>query len=154
MVAKGLAPLRRELPRLVDDEATQLSGLFRAMLGEMAERLKYLDRRIDEYDLKVVGVFGQDERCQRLAKVEGVGPLTATALVAAVGNAHEFKSGRELSAWPGLVPRQHSSGGRMCSWASASAAIATCARCSFMELALPCVRSSGARIHAASRSAG
>ena len=112
MVAKGIAPLRRELPRLVDDEETQLSGLFREMLGEMAERLKYLDRRIDEYDLKVVRVFGQDERCQRLAKVEGVGPLTATALVAAVGNAHEFKSGRELSAWLGLVPRQHSSGGR------------------------------------------
>ena len=57
-------------------------------------------------------VFGQDERCQRLAQVEGVGPLIATALVAAVGNAHEFKSGRELSAWLGLVPRQHSSGGR------------------------------------------
>jgi hypothetical protein len=57
-------------------------------------------------------VFGQDERCWRLAKVEGVGPLTATALVAAVGNAHEFKSGRELSAWLGLVPRQSSSGGR------------------------------------------
>ena len=80
--------MRRELPRLLDDEGTQLSGLFREMLGEMAERLKYLDRRIDEYDLKVVRVFGQDERCQRLAKVEGVGPLTATALVAAVGNAH------------------------------------------------------------------
>jgi transposase len=62
--------------------------------------------------LKVERVFGQDERCRRLAKVEGVGPLTATALVAAVGNAHEFKSGPELSAWLGLVTRQHSSCGR------------------------------------------
>jgi transposase len=57
-------------------------------------------------------VFAHDERCQRLAKVEGVGPLVATAMVAAVGNASEFKSGRELSAWLGLVPRQHSSGNR------------------------------------------
>jgi transposase len=57
-------------------------------------------------------VFAHDERCQRLTKVEGVGPLVATALVAAVGNANEFKSGRELSAWLGLVPRQHSSGNR------------------------------------------
>ena len=89
-----------------------MSGLFREMLGEMAERLKLLDQRIRQYDLKVERVFGQDERCQRLAKVEGVGPLVATALVAAVGNAHEFKNGRELSAWLGLVPRQHSSGGR------------------------------------------
>jgi len=53
-----------------------------------------------------------DERCQRLAEVEGVGPLVATALVSAVGNAREFRSGRELSAWLGLVPRQHSSGNR------------------------------------------
>ena len=112
VVAKGIAPLRRELPRLLDDGETQLSGLFREMLGEMAERLKLLDQRIHQYDLKVERVFGQDERCRRLVKVEGVGPLTATALVAAVGNAHEFKSGRELSAWLGLVPRQHSSGGR------------------------------------------
>jgi transposase len=57
-------------------------------------------------------VFQHDERCQRLAAVQGVGPLVATAMVAAVGNAREFKSGRELSAWLGLVPRQHSSGNR------------------------------------------
>jgi transposase len=103
VVAKGIAPLRSEV-RLLDDEEIQLSGLFREILGEMAERLKHLDQRIHEYDLKVERVFGQDERCQRLAKVEGVGPLGATALVAAVGNAHDFKSGRELSACLGLVP--------------------------------------------------
>jgi transposase len=112
VVAQGLAPLRRELPLILDDEENQLSGLFREMLGEMAERLKLLDQRIRQYDSKVERVFGQDERCPRLAQVEGVGPLVATALVAAVGNAHEFKNGRELSAWLGLVPRQHSSGGR------------------------------------------
>jgi transposase len=112
VVAQGLAPLRRELPLLLDDEEKQLSSLFRELLGEMAERLKLLDQRIRQYDSKVERVFGQDERCPRLAQVEGVGPLVATALVAAVGNAHEFKNGRELSAWLGLVPRQHSSGGR------------------------------------------
>src|SRR5438552_3884462 len=82
------------------------------MLGEMAERFKLVDQRIRQYDLKVEHVFRQDERCQRLAGVEGVGSLIATALVAAVGNAHDFKNGRELSAWLGLVPRQYSSGGR------------------------------------------
>ena len=64
----------------------------------MAERLKLLDQRIRQYDFKVERVFGQDERCQRLARVEGVGALVATALVTAVGDAHEFKNGRELSA--------------------------------------------------------
>ena len=113
VIAKGIAPLRRELPLILDDDgANQWSGLFREMLGEMAERLKLLDQRIQRYDSEGGTLFGQDERCRRLAKVEGVGPLVATAPVAAVGNAHEFKNGRELSAWLGLVPRQHSSGGR------------------------------------------
>jgi transposase len=89
-----------------------LSGFFRELLDEMAERLKLLDQRIRRYDFKVERIFNQDERCRRLARVQGVGALVATALVAAVGNAHEFKHGRELSAWLGLVPRQHSSGGR------------------------------------------
>jgi transposase len=78
----------------------------------MSERLKLLDEGTRQYDRRVERIFGQDERCQRLAQVEGIGPLGATALVAAVGNAHEFKSGRELSAWLGLVPRQRSSGGK------------------------------------------
>jgi transposase len=72
------------------------------MLGEMAERLNLLDRRIRDYDLKVESIFSHDERCQRLGRVEGVGPLAATALVAAVGNAHEFRNGRDSalgSAW-------------------------------------------------------
>ena len=112
MVTRGIAPLRRDAASDSRGGENGLSGLFREMLVEMAERLRLLDERIREYDLRVARVFGQDERCQRLAQVEGVGPLVATALVAAVGNAHEFKSGRELSAWLGLVPRQHSSGGR------------------------------------------
>ena len=112
VVTRGIAPLRRMLPVILEDPENGLSGLFREMLVEMAERLRILDERIRQYDLRVARVFDQDERCHRLAQVEGVGPLIATALVAAVGNAHEFKSGRELSAWLGLVPRQHSSGGK------------------------------------------
>lgn len=112
VIAKGMAPLRRELPLILEDGENRLSGFFHEMLGEMAERLKLLDHRIREYDLKVKTVFDQDERCQRLGRVEGIGALAATALVAAVGNGHEFKNGRELSAWLGLVPRQYSTGGR------------------------------------------
>jgi transposase len=62
VVAKGIPPLRRELPLILDDGENQLSGLFREMLDEMAERLKLLDQRIRQYDLKVEHVFGQDER--------------------------------------------------------------------------------------------
>lgn len=86
--------------------------MFGETLVEMVERLKFFDERIKRYEQRVKQLFEQDERCQRLAQIQGVGPLIATALVAAVGNAGEFSSGRELSAWLGLVPRQQSSGGR------------------------------------------
>jgi transposase len=112
VVRNGLAALRHALPSILEDELGKLSGFFREMLQEMSERLKLLDERTRQYDRRVERIFAQDERCQRLAQVEGIGPLGAAALVAAVGNAHEFKSGRELSAWLGLVPRQRSSGGK------------------------------------------
>ena len=111
-IDKQLPRLRRALPLIFEDQDNGLSGVFRETLGEMVERLKFLDERIRHYEQRVKQVFEQDERCQRLAEIHGVGPLIATALVAAVGNAREFKSGRELSAWLGLVPRQQSSGGR------------------------------------------
>ena len=72
--------VKRELPLIFEDGENKLSGFFREMLGEMAERLKLLYQRIRQYDFKVERVFGQDERCRRLARVEGVGVLVATAL--------------------------------------------------------------------------
>jgi transposase len=57
-------------------------------------------------------VFASDEACQRLAELRGMGPVTATALGAAVGEARGCKHGRQLAAWVGLVPRQHSTGGK------------------------------------------
>jgi transposase len=104
--------LRRALPLILEDQDNGLSGVFRETLAEMMERLRFLDERIRTYEQRVKRLFDQDERCQRLADIQVVGPLIATALVAAVGNAREFRSGREPSAWLGLVPRQQSSGGR------------------------------------------
>jgi transposase len=112
VVVQGIDRLRRALPVILEDEANGLSGMFRETLAEMGERLRWLDERCRRYELRIELVFRQDERAKRLGQIEGVGPLIATALVAAVGNAREFKSGRELAAWLGLVPRQHSSGGR------------------------------------------
>src|ERR1700682_2535179 len=110
---RGIAHLRRLMVEiLAEPERHGLSGLFREALQEIAERLRFFDERVGAYDDRIERVFKEDERCRRLAKIEGVGPLVATAVVAAVGNASEFKSGRELSAWVGLVPRQHSSGNR------------------------------------------
>jgi transposase len=112
VVAQAIARLRRALPLILEDATNGLSGVMRELLGEMAERLRMLDDRLRPYDQRIERLCQQDERCRRLVKVEGVGPLVATALVAAIGNARQFKTGRELSAWLGLVPRQHSSGQR------------------------------------------
>jgi hypothetical protein len=106
VIARGFAPLRRALPLLLEDRDNGLSAVMRELLGEIGERLRFIDDRLRQR------LFRQDERCQRVAAVEGVGPVTATALVAAVGNATEFRSGRELAAYLGLVPRHRASGGR------------------------------------------
>jgi transposase len=97
---------------LAEEENNEISGEIRDLLIEMSDWLRALEARIASCDEKLDRKFKADERCRRLAKVPGVGPLVATALVAAVGNAREFRNGRELSAFLGLVPRQHSSGGK------------------------------------------
>jgi transposase len=112
VVAQAIARLRAALPVILEDQSNRLSALMRELLGEMAERLRMLDDRLRQYDQRIARCCQQDERCRRLVKVEGVGPLVATAVVAAIGNARQFTNGRELSAWLGLVPREHSSGQR------------------------------------------
>ncbi len=111
MVAQGPARLRRALAVIQEERDDGVSELLREMLVEMGERLRWLEQRLKRYDLKIATLARGDERAARLMKVEGVGPLIATALIAAVGDARQFHRGRELSAWLGLVPRQHSSGG-------------------------------------------
>lgn len=111
-VRAGVMALKRALPTILAEENIEISGEVRVLLSEMGEWLRTLELRIASCDEKLARQFKTDERCKRLAQVPGVGPLAATALVAAVGNAHEFRNGRELSAFPGLVPRQHSSGGK------------------------------------------
>jgi transposase len=112
VVAQGPARLRRALAPILEERDNGVSELLREMLVEMSERLRWLEERLKRYDLRIAALARNDERAARLMKVDGVGPLIATALVAAVGDARQFRRGRELSAWLGLVPRQHSSGGR------------------------------------------
>lgn len=111
-VRTGVTALKRALPAILAEQNSELSGEVGDLLIEMADWLRTLERRIASCDQKLAYKFKVDERCKRLAQVPGVGPLAATALVAAIGNAREFRNGRELSAFLGLVPRQHSSGGK------------------------------------------
>lgn len=89
-----------------------LSDLAREIFSELLDQLRDLNRRIDKLDAKVVAICRTRDVCRRLAKLPGVGPVIATALVAAVDDGRHFRSGRELAAWIGLVPRQYSTGGK------------------------------------------
>ena len=109
IVPAGIGALRRALPGLL--ETPDLPGLAREVFTDLADRLRTVDERIAVYDRRVEAVARQTEPAQRLLQAPGIGPVTATALVATVGNAHAFKNGRQFAAWLGLVPRQHSSGG-------------------------------------------
>jgi transposase len=110
VIAQGIQRLRRELPELVTLET--LPTLVRAVVGELHERLLVLDRRITEYDRRLEHLAKQNEAAARLMQVEGVGPLTATAIVATIGDGHAFHHGRQFAAWLGLVPQPHSTGGK------------------------------------------
>lgn len=110
--AQSISRARREIRLLLEDTASDLTDLFRSMLAQLYARLLGLDRQIAWFDREIEKVFRESDTCRRLSKIRGVGPKTATAVVAAVGDATEFSNGRHLAAWMGLVPRQHSSGNR------------------------------------------
>lgn len=109
---KSITRARRVIPEILSDLENELTDLAREAIRELHDLLMDLDLRIASFDKKIDRVFRQNEACQRIAKIKGVGPKTATAVVAAVGDGSEFRNGRHLAAWLGLVPRQHSSGDR------------------------------------------
>jgi transposase len=112
VIAQGIQRLRRELPAVLSAEDDSLPTLARSVVTELQERLPELDERIAGHDRQIAQVARQNEAAKRLMKVEGVGPITATALVATVGDAKAFHHGRQFAAWLGLVPKQFSTGGK------------------------------------------
>lgn len=112
ILPKGIAYVRKEIPWLLEDAENELTSLFREMLRELHDELVHLDQRINKLEIQLETVCKQSKACQRLLTIPGVGLLTATALIAAVGDISAFKNGRELDAWIGLVPRQHTTGGK------------------------------------------
>ncbi|MEQ8401000.1 MAG: IS110 family transposase [Roseitalea porphyridii] len=112
VVAQGHARLRLLLGELLDSGADALSPRMAFLLGDMRTRWEELDRRIAAFDAEFAAMAQTDDRARRLTGIPGIGALNATALVAAVGSAATFKTGRDLAAWLGLVPRQSTTGGK------------------------------------------
>lgn len=105
-----LGRARRCIPELLEDRTNGLTDMTREIIADLFEFMLQLDERIKAFDGRIYQAFRANPDCQRIAKICGVGSKTATAVVAAVGDGKEFKNGRHLAAWMGLVPRQHSSG--------------------------------------------
>jgi transposase len=112
IVAKRIEQLRCALPLICEDLSNHLSARFRRLLEELRQDLSWLDGRIESLDREIKELARQDETAVRLQTIPGIGPITATALVADLGDAHQFRRGREVSAFLGLTPRQMSSGGK------------------------------------------
>ncbi|MEW6296912.1 MAG: IS110 family transposase [Thermodesulfobacteriota bacterium] len=111
VIAQGIQRLRRELPGVRAATET-LPELVRAVVEEVRERMQEPDRKITDYDHRVEQLATQDGATRRLMQAEGVGPVTATATVAAIGLGLAFQHGRQFAAWVGLVPQHPSTGGK------------------------------------------
>jgi transposase len=108
----SLGALRRAVPDWLEDAENGLSGRFRRLLAGLADDLRLLDVRIADLDDEIAAIADSDPAVQRLLELRGVGPITATALVAALGTGEAFRRGRDFSVSLGLTPKQHSSGGK------------------------------------------
>lgn len=109
---RGPMNLRKAMPSLLEDAEQSLTPRLRNLLDHLWQEWKCLDQQLDGLGEDIDAVAESDVACRRLRKIPGVGPLVATAMVAAVGNGSAFKRGRDFAAWLGLVPKQHSTGGK------------------------------------------
>ena len=112
VIGQGLAQVRKRLPEILEDGENGLSGLAREVLADVYQQVRELDARVAAYTAKLTRLYRASPGCQTIGEVRGVGSLTATAMVASLGDGQAFTSGRQVAAWVGVVPRQASSGGK------------------------------------------
>ncbi len=112
LVPNGIHRITKRLPEILEDGENDLPGVFRQLLQRLGEHLRELDRQVEDLEIQIQAWHRADVASKKLAQIPGIGPLTASALVASIGDAKSFKNGRQLAAWLGLVPRQHSTGGK------------------------------------------
>ena len=110
--SKGLVKLRNQMPAILEDADQSLTPRLRHLLDHLWQEWKQLQAHIEIVSNDIEAIAIADVSCQRLQQIPGIGPLVATATVGAIGNGAAFHRGREFAAWLGLVPGQHSTGGK------------------------------------------
>ena len=112
VIPKGVGKFRKAVVGKLESEKAKLTALSLEMFWKLVEEFAALEEQLAYYQDKLETLAQTHPECQRLMTIPGIGPITATALVAAVSDASAFKNGRQFAAWLGLVPRQHSTGGK------------------------------------------
>jgi transposase len=112
VIPKGVTKFRQAVVGILEAEQDKLTPLSQEMFWKLVDEFAMLEKQLASYQEKLETVATTHSECQRLMTIPGIGPLTATAVVAAVSDASTFKNGRQFAAWLGLVPRQHSTGGK------------------------------------------
>ena len=112
VIPKGIVKIGKRLPEILEDGENELPGIFRQLIDRLGSNLKELDRQVKELEVQIQTWHRNSVDSKKLAQIPGIGPISASALVASIGDAKNFKDGRQLAAWLGLVPRQHSTGGK------------------------------------------
>jgi transposase len=110
VIPKGLRYLRAQVPLVLEDAEQPLTAVARGFIHRLYRELVGQDKQICEVDKEIFALVGQNDDYQRLLTIPGIGPVIAATLLAAVGDAHYFKNGRQMAAWIGLTPSQHASG--------------------------------------------
>ena len=112
ILPQGIAHIAKRVPALIEDATNDLPGSFRMLVARLLDQLKALEQQVVQLEAQIKAWHRDSDASRRLEQVPGIGPLTASALVASIGEARSFDNGRQVAAWLGLVPRQHSSGGK------------------------------------------
>jgi transposase len=112
VIPQGPKHIEPRVPGILEDAENGLPNQLRQVLLRLLEHSRYLRQQAEEIEAEIKHWHERNEASCRLAEIPGIGPLTASALVASIGDAKAFANGRQLAAWTGLVPRQHSSGGK------------------------------------------
>ncbi len=112
VIPQGIQSIMKRIPEILEDGENGLPGTMRNLIERLTENLKEMDRQARELEAQIQQWHRENAASRKLAEIPGLGPITASAIVATVGDAREFKNGRQLAAWMGLVPKQNSSGGK------------------------------------------
>src|SRR5277367_3333491 len=112
VMPKGVRFVGNQMPGILEDAENGLPDKSRELFAQLLTHFRDLDRQMDELGRQIKEWHQQNEQSRRLEKIPGLGPLSASAVVASIGDAKSFRNGRQFAAWLGLVPRQKSSGGK------------------------------------------